>query len=43
MAGIARAVQVSRQWLQDYVNDKVAQTATQVEVAPKRRAFNAAL
>jgi transposase-like protein len=37
MAGIARAVQMSEQWLQDYVNDKAAQTATRAEVAPKQR------
>lgn len=37
VAGIARAVQVSEQWLQDYVNDKAAQTATRAEVKPKKR------
>jgi transposase-like protein len=29
MAGIARAVQVSQQWLQDYVNAKAGQPQTQ--------------
>lgn len=37
MAGIARAVKVSEQWLQDYVNAKSAQTRTQAEVQPKKR------
>jgi len=37
MAGIARAVQVSEQWLQDYVNDKATQTATRAEVEPQKR------
>jgi transposase-like protein len=37
LAGIARVVQVSPQWLQDYVNAKSAQTITQTEVQPKKR------
>ncbi|WP_159789325.1 IS1/IS1595 family N-terminal zinc-binding domain-containing protein [Sodalinema gerasimenkoae] len=37
MAGIARAVQVSEQWLQDYVNCKAAQTHRQVAVSPKKK------
>jgi len=37
MAGIARAVQVSEQWLQDYVNCKAAQTPRQVAVSPKKK------
>ncbi|WP_410510480.1 hypothetical protein [Nodosilinea sp. E11] len=37
MAGIARAVQVSEQWLQDYVTCKAAQTPTQATVGPKKR------
>ncbi|WP_449271859.1 IS1 family transposase [Halomicronema hongdechloris] len=37
MAGIARAMQVSEQWLQDSVKDKSAQTATRAEVSPKKR------
>lgn len=37
MAGIARAVQVSEQWLQDYVNLKAAQTPQEAQVRPKKR------
>jgi len=37
MAGIARAVQVSEQWLQDYVNCKAAQTPRQVQVHPPKK------
>lgn len=37
MAGIARAVQVSEQWLQDYVNCKAAQTQRQVAIRPKKK------
>jgi len=37
LAGIARAVQVSEQWLQTYVNEKYAGVARQVEVMPKKR------
>uniref|UniRef100_UPI00041BE253 IS1/IS1595 family N-terminal zinc-binding domain-containing protein n=1 Tax=Rubidibacter lacunae TaxID=582514 RepID=UPI00041BE253 len=36
-AGIARAVQVSEQWLQDYVNVKAAQTKHMAEVQPKQK------
>lgn len=43
MAGIARAVQVSEQWRQDYVNAKSAQTVTQADVQPKKRAFERAV
>ena len=37
MAGIARAVQVSEQWLQTYVNDKYAQVPRKVQVKPKKK------
>jgi transposase-like protein len=37
LAGIARATQVSEQWLQTYVNNKYAQVPRQVQVAPKKR------
>ena len=37
LAGIARAVQVSEQWLQTYVNEKYAQVSSVVQVAPKKR------
>ena len=36
MAGIARAVQVSEQWLQDYVNLKAAHTTQEAQVRPKK-------
>ncbi|MBW4652453.1 MAG: IS1 family transposase [Kaiparowitsia implicata GSE-PSE-MK54-09C] len=36
MAGIARAVKVSEQWLQDYVNMKAAQTSRNAEVQQKK-------
>ena len=36
LAGIARAVQVSEQWLQDYVNHKAQPTTTKAEVRPKK-------
>lgn len=39
MAGIARAGQVSEQWLQDYVNHKSTQIAAKAEVQPKKGAF----
>ena len=39
MAGIARAVKVSEQWLQDYVNLKAAHTPRKAVVEPKKRAF----
>jgi insertion element IS1 protein InsB len=35
LAGIARAAQVSKKWLQDYVNKKYAQTPRQVNVSDK--------
>jgi transposase-like protein len=38
LAGIARAVQVSEQWLQTYVNEKYASVPRQVQVTPKKRA-----
>lgn len=37
LAGIARAVQVSEQWLQTYVNEKYATVPRQVEVSAKKR------
>jgi transposase-like protein len=37
LAGIARAVQVSEQWLQAYVNEKYAEVPRSVQVAPKKR------
>ena len=37
LAGIARAAQVSEQWLQTYVNEKYAQVPRTVEVTPKKR------
>lgn len=37
LAGIARAVQVSEQWLQTYVNEKYAGVPRQVQAAPKKR------
>ena len=37
LAGIARATQVSEQWLQTYVNEKYAQVPRRVEVTPKKR------
>ena len=37
LAGIARAVQVSEQWLQTYVNKKYAQVPRSVQVTPKKR------
>ena len=38
LAGIARAVQVSEKWLQDYVNAKYADVPRQVKVSSKKRA-----
>ena len=35
-AGIARAVQVSETWLQQYVNEKYALVRRSVEVTPKK-------
>ncbi len=37
MAGMARAVQGSEQWLQDYVNCKAVQTQRQVAVSVKKK------
>ncbi len=37
MAGIARSVQVSEQWLQTYVNEKYAGVPRQVHVSAKKR------
>jgi len=37
LAGIARAAQVSEQWLQTYVNEKYAKVPRQVQVTPKKR------
>ena len=36
-AGIARATQVSQKWLQDYVNEKYAQTPRQIKVSEKKK------
>ncbi|MBW4456832.1 MAG: hypothetical protein KME55_31470 [Nostoc indistinguendum CM1-VF10] len=37
LAGIARAAQVSEQWLQTYINEKYAKVPRQVQVTPKKR------
>ncbi len=37
LAGISRAVQVSEQWLQTYVNEKYAKVPRSVQVTPKKR------
>lgn len=37
LAGIARFVQVSEEWLQTYINQKYARVPRQVEVTPKKR------
>lgn len=37
LAGIARVVQVSETWLQQYVNEKYALVRREVEVTPKKR------
>jgi len=37
LAGIARAVQVSEQWLQDYVNRKYAAVPRVIQVSPKKK------
>lgn len=37
LAGIARAVQVSEQWLQTYVNEKYASVPRQIHVSAKKR------
>jgi hypothetical protein len=38
LAGIARAVRVSEQWLQDYVNRKYAEVPRVIQVSPKKKA-----
>ncbi len=43
MAGIARVVQVSEQWLQDSVNMKAAQTPRKTVVEPKKRHSKSAM
>lgn len=40
LAGIARAAQVSEQWLQTYVNQKYASVPRKVQVTPKKRGAN---
>jgi transposase-like protein len=42
MAGIARAVQVFEQWLQDYVTCKAAQTPAQATSPTQKRAVDSA-
>jgi hypothetical protein len=37
LAGIARAVQVSEQWVQTYVNEKYAKVPRSVQVTPKKK------
>ena len=37
LAGIARAVQVSEKWLQDYVNEKYAHVPRRAKVSSKKR------
>jgi IS1 family transposase/transposase-like protein len=37
LAGIARAVQVSETWLQNYVNNKYAQVPQEIKVSPKSK------
>ena len=43
LAGIARATQVSEQWLQTYVNEKYAQVPRNVQVTPKKGEVNNAV
>jgi transposase-like protein len=38
LAGIARTAQVSKKWLQDYVNQKYAHIPRQVQVSLKKKA-----
>ena len=38
LAGIARAAQVSEQWMQTYVNEKYAQVPRRVQVSEKKGA-----
>jgi len=40
LAGIARATQVSEQWLQTYVNEKYAEVPRTVQVTSKKREAN---
>ena len=40
LAGIARAMQVSEQWLQSHVNQKYASVAREVQVKSKKRETN---
>ena len=40
LADIARAAQVSEQWLQTYVNEKYAQVPRRVQGTPKKREAN---
>jgi transposase-like protein len=40
LTGIARAAQVSEQWLQTYVNEKYAQVSRRVQVIPKKGEAN---
>ncbi|MBW4527258.1 MAG: hypothetical protein KME18_19070 [Phormidium tanganyikae FI6-MK23] len=37
LAEIARAAQVSEQWLQTYINEKYANVPRQVQVTPKKK------
>ncbi len=37
LAGIARATQVSEQWLQTYIKEKYTGVSRQVQVTPKKR------
>ncbi len=37
LAGIVRVVEVSKQWLQTYVNEKYAKVPRAVQVTPKKR------
>lgn len=37
LAGIARALEVSQQWLQTYVNEKYAAVPRQVQVSAKKK------
>ena len=43
LAGIARAVGVSEQWLQTYVNEKYAKVPRSVQVTPKKKEVNDAV
>ena len=40
LAGIARALDISEKWLQDYVNQKYASIPQHVDVTSKKRAFD---